>query len=173
MSSIHYQDGFKVRPLGTSFINQLTEGLRREFEVTGYLDVIHILEFEWRKYEIRSTLSMGGNLGLSQPDGTILLRQDVYDGACDGDGFHRFTVAHELGHVAMHLDQIGFARAFSQREDKVYQNSEWQANEFAGSFLVPAHEIKSAGIVSVEEVVEKYGVSPECAQLRLKKIWRY
>ena len=37
---MHYQDGFKVRPLGTSFINQLTEGLRREFGVTGYLDVI-------------------------------------------------------------------------------------------------------------------------------------
>ena len=170
---MHYQDGFKVRPLSTSFINQLTEGLRREFGVTGYLDVIGILEFGWRKYEVRSMRSMGGNLGLSQPDGTILLRQDVYDGACEGDGFHRFTVAHELGHIVMHLDQIGFARAFCQREDKVYQNSEWQANEFAGSFLVPAHEIKSAGIISVEEVVENFGVSPECSKIRLKQIWRF
>lgn len=173
MSSIHYQHGFKVKPRSAASITNLANELRHAFGITGYCPIVDILEFGWGKFSIKSMSFMGGNLGLTQSDGVIILREDVYEGACEGNGFHRFTVAHEIGHVIMHSDQIGFARAFHKENDKVYCNSEWQANEFAGSLLVPNKEVQNLQQISVEKLAEKYGVSNECAELRLKKIRGY
>lgn len=174
MSSIYYPHGFKVSPRSGKNIAQLAKGIREIFEITGYCPIIEILEFGWGKYLIKSFTEMGDNLGLTQPDGTILLREDVYHGACEDHGFHRFTVAHEIGHVLMHVDQIGFARTFEQQQDKVYCNSEWQANEFAGCLLVPDFEVKALhSSVTAKTIATMYGVSLECAELRLRKIRGY
>jgi Zn-dependent peptidase ImmA (M78 family)/DNA-binding XRE family transcriptional regulator len=46
----------------------------------------------------------------------------------------RWTLAHELAHMVMHVDPDATARYDREIED--------QANRFAGEFLAPAHEIK-------------------------------
>lgn len=173
MSSIHYQHGFKVKPRSAASITNLANELRQTFGINGYCPIVDLLEFSWGKFLVKSKSFMGDNLGLTQPGGMILLREDVYEGACEGNGFHRFTVAHEIGHVIMHSEQIGFARAFHNQNDKVYCNSEWQANEFAGSLLVPNTEVLELNPISVEKLAVRYGVSNECAALRLKKIRGY
>ena len=68
----------------------------------------------------------------------------------------------------MHKEHIGFARNFNI-SDKIFCNSEWQANEFAGSLLIPKEEIQGK-ILTATAVSKKYGVSLECAMNRLKKI---
>lgn len=47
---------------------------------------------------------------------------------------HRFTLAHELGHVVLHRDE------FADESDEKRQEKE--ANEFAGEFLAPATDIR-------------------------------
>lgn len=169
MSCEYYKNGFTVKPRSRDEITKIANELRRILKITGYCDVVNILEFAWRQFQIEPQSFMGNNLGITKPDGTIFLREDVYEGACKNEGFHRFTIAHELGHVILHKDQIGFAREF-KRNDKVYCNSEWQANEFAGALLVPENEIISQNLFNPCLIAEKYAVSLECAQLRLKKI---
>lgn len=169
MSSEYYKNGFTVKPKSRENITKLADKLRQIWKITGHCDVISILEFAWCNFQVESKYIMGNNLGITRPDGTILLREDVYEGACNNEGFHRFTVAHELGHVILHKDQIGFARAF-EHNDKVYCNSEWQANEFAGALLVPENEIISQNLFNPYLIADKYAVSLECAQTRLKKI---
>jgi len=68
------------------------------------------------------------------------------------DGRARFTLAHEIGHVVLHcneLERLGtlphaagaMARA-ARRGHAVFRDCEWQANAFASAFLMPARGIK-------------------------------
>jgi hypothetical protein len=62
-----------------------------------------------------------------------------------GEGYARFVLAHEAGHLLLHDNS---AKAFSQ--DKTAQigfaenghSAEWQANTFAGHFLLPSSVVQ-------------------------------
>lgn len=72
----------------------------------------------------------------------------------------RFTIAHELGHLFLHLSNIkaqdgeAWMRAtrHMRPNDKVHQRAEWEANWFAAQLLMPRAEFKA--------YVEEYGVGP-------------
>lgn len=68
-------------------------------------------------------------------DSLIILREDVYEGAHEGNGRDRMTVAHEIGHLLMHKN-IAFARA-ERVEIRAFESSEWQAKCFSGELLSP------------------------------------
>lgn len=97
----------------------------------------------------------------------MVIRRDVYDGACEEQVRSRFTVAHELGHYLFHRD-LGFAR--TDEKPPTYMNPEWQANEFAAELLAPQHLIKD---MSVEDIMEKCKVSKQCAEIQLNKAKRH
>jgi Zn-dependent peptidase ImmA (M78 family) len=92
-----------------------------------------------------------------------------------------YFVAHELGHCVLHTDQLvrlakmptNQQAAFHRgREDhKPFEDTEWQANAFAGALLMPAR-----GIAALEQdyrqlttslIVDQFGVSNEAAGYRL------
>ena len=90
----------------------------------------------------------------------IVIREDVYEGACAGNGRDRMTVIHEFCHFAL-ISQSGLKLSRRFDEIKKYEDPEWQAKALAGEFMMPADKI--AGL-SVEEIMERCGVSYEAAQ---------
>ncbi|HET7788427.1 MAG TPA: ImmA/IrrE family metallo-endopeptidase [Myxococcales bacterium] len=94
----------------------------------------------------------------------------------------RFTLAHELGHFVLHwrdlmsLLQMPHAQAALLRTaEPVHPNSldtEWQANIFAGAFLMPACALGSMarhhGELDAREVAGRFGVSSGAARNRIQ-----
>src|SRR5690606_3735229 len=87
----------------------------------------------------------------------LVLAQYVYDGMIDGNGRDRFTGAHECCHGLLHLPQIEqvlvdskLPRLYRRQEIPRYRDPEWQADAWAGSFLMPT--------MAVQAFVSKYGV---------------
>lgn len=92
---------------------------------------------------------------------TIKIKEAIYNKAIRGDGFARFTIAHELGHFFMFC-VFGFSFAENPSGEPVpaYRDPEWQANCFAGEFLMPYNLVKN---YSVNELMKKCCVSRSAA----------
>lgn len=92
----------------------------------------------------------------------------------------RFTVAHELGHVALHRDGLRFRREqLDEIEGETAPGMEAEANAFAAELLMPAslvdrefaRQIPSFNVV--EAMVGRFRVSFTAAALRLVKRSHY
>lgn len=129
--------------------------------IEGVLDQrLNLLSFQ-----VGSHKEMGSAEGYTCPNGTfIMLREDVYEKACDGEPRARFTTIHELGHWAMHTN-IPLARAHKGQNVAPYKLAEPQANQFAAEFLMPASFVSSSDAVG--DLMTRFGVSYEAARLRL------
>lgn len=163
---------FEVPPLSSENIFQLTASIRRnlkldydEFPIIEFLELGMSSFFEGFVFEVRDRAEMGSNHGLTIPsENAIVLREDVYERACDRQGRDRFTAAHELGHYIMHRNApLKFHRAESGKL-AAYKDSEWQANRFAGALLMPESRVVRCG--SLAEVAERFGVTMDAARVQ-------
>lgn len=93
--------------------------------------------------------------------GHVVVRESVYDGACDGSGRDRMTLAHEIGHYFT-ICHCGFKlhRSFDHKIVSAFNDPEWQAKCFAGELMVPYELV---GNMRPYEIAEKCGVSLEAA----------
>lgn len=91
----------------------------------------------------------------------------------------RFTIAHELGHLLLHLDPIkkldpnaGMrATRWVDQADPSQKRAEWEANWFAAGFLMPSeHFIVDYKAMGLAGVAAKYGVSATAAEIRAKSL---
>ena len=100
--------------------------------------------------------------------GTVRIKQSVYDGACDGNGQHRMTIAHEVvGHfIPMCVLGFEFYRSYGEEEIEAYRDPEWHAKCIAGEFMMAAHLVKE---YKPKQLIEKCGVSKSAAQYQRKK----
>lgn len=99
---------------------------------------------------------------------TIKIREDVYDGACSGNGRDRMTIAHEFAHfITLCVCGFRLARRFDDAKIPAYQDPEWQAKCLAGELMIDSDLVKG---MSVDEVVSKCGVSEDAARYQLSKI---
>lgn len=98
---------------------------------------------------------------------TLMIKNDVYIAAYNGDGRQRFTVAHELGHYFMHRNLIGFSRVSDKIEIPRYMDPEWQADVFSGAFLINPNCIKK---MSTQEISQSCGVSHQAATIAIKQL---
>jgi Zn-dependent peptidase ImmA (M78 family) len=90
-------------------------------------------------------------------------------GACLGQGRDRFTIMHELGHLLLHTsDRIWLRRG--HRAPKAYRDPEWQANAFAGEFLMPAALVRECSWPA--DMAETFGVSLQAAEIQLEHLKR-
>lgn len=98
--------------------------------------------------------------------GHIRIKESVYEGACDGEGRDRMTIAHEIGHYFT-LCFCGFKlqRNFGKNKVPRYQDPEWQAKCFAGEFMVARHLIRG---MCPETIAKSCGVSFEAAEVQYK-----
>lgn len=168
----------EVPPQSLDTIIQLTEAIRRDmrissdrFPIMEFLELAMPRIFPGFALEVGGREEMGQNHGLTIPsENVIRLREDVYDGACRGVGRDRFTAAHELGHYIMHRDvPIVFHRAEHGRLAP-FRDSEWQANSFSGALLMPEAAMRTCQ--SLDEIVERFGVSRSAAEVQNKQLFR-
>ncbi|MDR2733518.1 MAG: ImmA/IrrE family metallo-endopeptidase [Spirochaetota bacterium] len=98
----------------------------------------------------------------------ICIKRSVYEGACNGNGRDRMTIAHEIGHYLL-ICVIGFKfqRNFSDSTIQKYQDPEWQAKCFAGELLIPAHLVQK---MTPREIAVLCGVSLPAAETQWSKL---
>ena len=168
------EDHYKARPLSRDQIRRYAKSIRKVLglENAEYIDIIGLVENVLPRLFSGSTLSveiiekekMGNNQGLTFPEtGKMLIREDVYEGACRGKGRDRLTVAHEFGHYLLHAG-VGLARA--EGDVPTYCDPEWQATAFAAEFLMDHDVIAS---MTVDEIMEKCGVIRTAASYQKSK----
>jgi Zn-dependent peptidase ImmA (M78 family)/plasmid maintenance system antidote protein VapI len=95
----------------------------------------------------------------------IILREDVYEGACRGNGRHRFTACHEFAHFLLHRNVV-MARA-TGAADPIYRDAEWQADTFAGALLMPPSKIGE--FRDAEDAAKQCGISIHAATVMIYK----
>ena len=126
--------------------------------------------------------------------GTIQKEAFFSDGAVEkeGNGFkiivspfqdekrERFTIAHELGHLFLHMGYRTNNELWEKHENNIYHRignseKEYQANEFAAAFLMPATEylavlikVAEGNMVDTSKIAEYFNVSIEAAANRGK-----
>lgn len=99
---------------------------------------------------------------------TIKIREDVYEGACNGVGRDRMTIAHEFAHfITLCVCGFRLARSFDDFDVPPYRDPEWQAKCLAGELMIDSDLVKE---MSWSEVTEQCGVSYDAAKLQLSKI---
>ena len=174
--------GHKVTPLKTRDIHAkahkvrqalmvLIEGLELKNQKLPIIEVYdHLMENGLMTYEVVEDDVLGERLAETFPDKEyIRIQQTVFDGACDGIPFHRFTLAHELGHLFLHKNQAPKSYARGEVKDhKVYEDSEWQADEFASELLIDSRDL--TGNETAVDLTAKYGISLPAAETKLRKL---
>ena len=147
----------------------IANDLRRycEKEDAHWFPIVPVVELiAGEGFQVLTSEDMGRNEGLSYPDlGVIQIREDVYDAACNGDGRARDTMAHELGHFILHRG-MRMARITSRGVPRLIEDSEWQADEFAGLLLAPAHIISGR---NAADISQRCGLPIQVAINRISK----
>lgn len=91
----------------------------------------------------------------------IRIKQSVYDGAANGNGRDRMTIAHEVGHYFMIcFCGFKFQRNFKREHIPAYRSPEWQAKCFAGELLIDSRLTQN---LNPYEISEECGVSISAA----------
>ncbi len=139
------------------------------FPITQVLELVHLIDKD-AHFEVveANELEDGEHAVTDIVTKTIKIREDVYEGACNGKGRDRMTIAHEFAHFTT-LCVCGFklARRFEFEKIPTYQDPEWQAKCLAGELMIDRDLVKG---LSVDEIVEKCGVSYSAANYQLSKI---
>jgi len=135
--------GILVRPMDTKTIRDFAEKVRAVFVDEDQIEIpiIDILEmgmpeiFDEFYLDVQDHRMMGDEEGrMVAGKNSIVLREDVYEGACNGNRRARFTCCHELGHFLLHRE-VTMART-REEHHKIFYDSEWQADTFAGTLLM-------------------------------------
>lgn len=164
---------YRARPLSRKDIRQMAHTMRGLLGIKqqAYVDVINLLEnvlpllYENFSYEYVPDNEMEV-MGLTTPDNSkITIRESVYIGACRGNGRDRFTIMHEIAHFFLHK---GLAVQLTRGNEtvKTFEDPEWQADAFAGEFLMDCDVVEG---MSIEEISSRCGVSLSAAKCQHKQ----
>jgi transcriptional regulator with XRE-family HTH domain len=166
--------GLLVTPASTRTLWDFAEQVRSAFVGDDEIrfPIMDVLEFRLPTFEegfyldICSYEEMGLEEGLVVAGSNcIKLRQDVYEGAWNHVGRHRFTACHEFGHFLLHR-QVAMART---RDDShpVYRDAEWQADTFAGGLLMSSKHVTRLGCH--QNAAVQCGMTPMAASVMWAK----
>lgn len=158
-------------PRSRENIRKITKWVRKQLNMEKTLNfpIVEIIELlasdekEVFDYEIVDEREMTDTYGTTNTVSNIMrIRENVYEGAINGNPRDRFTLCHEFGHWLLHQPEcVSFARGNIPK----YCDPEWQANTFAAELMVPYYLVEG---MSVEEIVEQCGVSYTCAEIQKK-----
>ncbi|WP_299142770.1 ImmA/IrrE family metallo-endopeptidase [uncultured Dialister sp.] len=170
---------YKADPISRSDVRHYVRKLRKRlgYENILYIPIVEIMEnilpllIPDFNYEIVEKSKMGNKHGETDPDHHLIrIREDVYKGACNGNGRDRFTIAHEIGHLLFHQEMnITLCRVEGNNKErpKVYEDPEWQADVFAGELLAPSYLIREMTALKISESAQ---ISMAAAKTQLRHI---
>jgi len=166
--------GIIVPAMSTQTIRSFAEQVRSVFVEDDQIElpIMDILEFRMEQVfegfylDIQDKVSMGDDEGrMVAGKNGIVLREDVYHDAWNGNGRARFTASHEFGHFLMHRT-VTMARARDD-SDKIFCDSEWQADTFAGTLLMSPRHLPR--FRDAEHAAEVCKMTPAAAQVMWAK----
>jgi hypothetical protein len=183
-------DDYLVDPLSDPQVREYAKTLRK---FLGWADAERVDALEmgtkqeiWTvrgkkpfRLEIVSDAEMPNDSGLTTYDGvTIVVKipRRIRHKAFLGDGYARFTIAHELGHAALHLDKLMQGAALPRRHagNVVYEwipkskSAERQAMIFGAAFLI--NDNTARGLASSEEISVQAGISQQAASIYFEQV---
>lgn len=163
----------RVSPRSRLEIRGIAARLRRVVGAHGRFDIVQFMDVDLYRldpeYELQlqSEEAMGAHEGLTFPDRRlVVIREDVYEAASEGQGRARFTMAHELGHFVLHQQLCLAFGGQSYGPVPSYRDAEWQSNVFAAELLMPCDEVEGSALKSPTELVKAYGVSQRAAEVQ-------
>ena len=128
-----------------------------KFDEDAHFEVVEADELEENEHAVTDIITK-----------TIKIRSDVYEGACNGVGRDRMTIAHEFAHfITLCVCGFRLARSFGDVDIPPYRDPEWQAKCLAGELMIDSDLVKG---MSSSEVSEKCGVSFDAVDFQLSKI---
>ncbi|TIU89762.1 MAG: ImmA/IrrE family metallo-endopeptidase [Mesorhizobium sp.] len=166
--------GIIVPPMSTEKLRRFAEKIRDVFVVNDQVEfpIMDVLEFQLSKIlpdffiDVETPEVMGEDEGrVFAGSNSIVFREDVYTGACRGNRRDRFTACHEFAHFLMHRD-VKLARA-REDGDKIYLDSEWQADEFAGTLMMSPRHLKQ--FADAEAAAAACNMNPAAARVMWAK----
>lgn len=171
---------FVAPPMSRRAIREFARSVRKQFDLDKELwfPIVEVAEIALPKldpnlvFEVGEPERLGSDHGVTYREGSkghIVIREDVYDLACQGHGRDRGTVAHEGGHYLLHMRTPILARSFPGQPVEAFRDPEWQAKAFHGELLVPFHLVRG---MSATDVARECGVSLDCAEYQLQKYAR-
>ena len=108
-----------------------------------WLDVVGLMEFMIHQilpgfwYEVVGKNELPDSHALAFPrQQRLVIREDVYNGACNNNTADRFTLAHELGHIFLHKGIR--ARQDERSAQEWIDDLEVEANVFGMELMMPA-----------------------------------
>jgi len=131
------------------------------------------------RFETVADSTLERDVGLTTYDGTTLqiqIPRRIRHDAFMGDGFARYTTAHELGHATLHLEKLMRGAAMPRRGlgNKTsnwipkFKSAEHQAMVFGGSFLI--NDEIARQLSSPEELSVEFGLSLQAARIYFEQI---
>lgn len=112
---------------------------------------------------------LGAIEALTVPDQLlIVLTEETYTKAIENDPRTRFTIFHELGHLV--LSHSKTMHRSGAENLKPFQDSEWQADQFAAEITMPLSLIRSYQLNSALAIQELFQVSAGAAETRYAKL---
>lgn len=166
--------GIVVPPMSTGKLRIFAEKIRDVFVPDSEIEftIMDVLEFKMSKIMPDFFIDIGTKEEMGDDEGrvlagsnSIIFREDVYEGACNGNRRDRFTACHEFAHFLMHRD-VKFARS-REDTDKIYTDSEWQADEFAGTLMLSARHIHL--FADADAAAEGCNMNPVAARVMWSK----
>lgn len=161
--------GIVVNPRSRAALQDFAEKVRTIFadEDDVAFPIVNVLEFGLAKVfpdfvlDIREVDEMEGTEGCVFGQ-TLVLREDVYEGAARNAGRDRFTCCHELAHFLMHRE-VTLPRVRGD-DVPIFRDSEWQADTFAGSLMMSSRHLERFS--SPEHAAQLCGMSLSAARVQ-------
>jgi len=183
-------DDFAVDPLSDSKVRDNAKQLRAFLGLANAarIDPLVLEKFTeiWTvrgkkpfRLEIVPDAELPNDSGLTSYDGSKLVVQiprRIRHNAFMGDGYARYTIAHELGHAAQHLDKLVQGAAMPRRRAgnatsswiPKFKSAEHQAMVFGGAFLI--NDELAGRLSSPEEISVQAGISLQAARIFFEQV---
>lgn len=170
-------NGFRVSPRSIADIRETAKRARAALNfrwpvaLDRFLEKLVIYSITVDVVENHGVLPPGVEACWVPEDLTLYLTERVYKAACNNEPRALFTVFHEMGHAL-----LGHRRTLNREipglEIKRFEDSEWQADQFAAEFLMPLDEIVRYNLATEGQLMSRFGVSMDAARVRLKRLRR-
>ena len=183
-------DDYVVEPLRDAEVHENAKRLR-DFLGLADVDRVDVLVLEkatdiWTvkgvkpfRLDVVPDAALPHDSGLTTYDGSrvvVQIPRRIRYGAFMGDGYARYTVAHELGHAAQHLDKLMLGVSMPRRRVgnvtpewiPKFRSAEHQAMVFGAAFLI--NDKTARGLSSADEISVQFGISREAARIYFEQM---